>query len=45
MLQVSWNRKSLKSVFSSDATHGEEDDDPGAGVVIFAAAVDQADGV
>ena len=26
-------------------THGEEDDDPGAGVVVLAAAVDQADGV
>ena len=45
MLQVSWNRKSLKSLFSSVATHGEEDDDPGAGVVVLAAAVDQADGV
>ena len=45
MLQVSLNRKSLKSVFSSDATHGEEDDDPGAGVVVLAAAVHQADGV
>ena len=37
--------ENLKSVFSSDATHGEEDDDSGAGVVVLAAAVHQADGV
>ena len=28
-----------------DATHSEEDDDSGAGIVVLAAAVHQADGV
>ena len=32
-------------MFICDATHGEEDDDPGAGVVVLAAAVHQADSV
>ena len=46
MLQVSWRRKSLQSLqVYFYATHGEEDDDSGAGVVVLAAAVHQADGV